>query len=155
MDNRLERGLMSDERVLAAFSEDELTTILDWFNGYYLRNHTGEAAKRNGLLCHKDHAELVWKIHDIMEGNDPASPDRRLIRGLAKAKPDLRYVTLEELKEWDYELDEQGYVTGWYADGYIIGEFTEVTEEYVAISQWCPVDVSTVTLAYEGGSNYA
>lgn len=74
-----------------------------------------------------------------------------------KAKP--KYATLvqaeeDEFGEFDWlkeSLDEEGYIHGYYVDGYILGGIEEVTDEYFAPSSWCPIDKST--LAAIGGDD--
>lgn len=41
-------------------------------------------------------------------------------------------------------LDADGYVSGYYVDGYIVGKIAEVTNEYFSPEFWCPVDKSTL-----------
>ena len=41
-------------------------------------------------------------------------------------------------------LDADGYVMGYYVDGYIIGKIAEVTSEYFYPEFWCPIDKSTL-----------
>lgn len=58
-----------------------------------------------------------------------------------KAQPKLVDQTPSEL---DIPLDSDGYVHGWYVDGFIVGKVMESCEEYIALEFWCPVDVSTL-----------
>lgn len=44
----------------------------------------------------------------------------------------------------DIPLNSQGYVEGYYVDGFIVGDFIETNEEYTSLEWWCPVDVSTL-----------
>lgn len=41
-------------------------------------------------------------------------------------------------------IDEDGYVTGWFVDGAIVGKFIEFENEYTVNEFWCRVDVSTL-----------
>lgn len=41
-------------------------------------------------------------------------------------------------------LDTDGYVSGYYVDGYIIGKIAAVTDEYFQPDFWCPIDKSTL-----------
>lgn len=41
-------------------------------------------------------------------------------------------------------MDDEGYVHGYYVDGYIIGKIAEVTDEYFQPEFWCPIDKSTL-----------
>lgn len=41
-------------------------------------------------------------------------------------------------------LDADGYVRGYYVDGYIVGKVSEVTDEYFLPDFWCPVDKTTL-----------
>ena len=42
-------------------------------------------------------------------------------------------------------LDEEGYVHGYYVDGYIVGDFAEVNEEYTHLEFWVPIEMDTLT----------
>lgn len=69
-----------------------------------------------------------------------------------KAKPDCKAPTetiigYEELEPFEgfYDLlDDEGYIHGYYVDGYIIGKIAEVTDEYFQPEFWCPIDKSTL-----------
>lgn len=41
-------------------------------------------------------------------------------------------------------IDEEGYIQGYYVDGYIVGEVIESTDEYITLSFWWPVDKESV-----------
>lgn len=61
---------------------------------------------------------------------------------------DLRFtakseLTVEELNELHIP-HTNGWVTGWYADGYILGDIIEVDEEYIVHEWWCKVDENTM-----------
>lgn len=58
-----------------------------------------------------------------------------------KAKPKLVDQNASDL---DIPIDSEGYVTGYYVDGLIVGNFAEVNTEYTSLEWWCPVDVSTL-----------
>lgn len=58
-----------------------------------------------------------------------------------KAKPKMVDQTPSD---FDIPVDAEGYVRGWYVDGFIVGEVIESTEEYINLEYWCPVDVSTL-----------
>lgn len=60
-----------------------------------------------------------------------------------KAQPKIVDAPMS-VEAWGVPLDEQGYVTGFYVDGYIVGPVVESTEEYISLEWWCPVDVSTL-----------
>lgn len=57
-----------------------------------------------------------------------------------KAKSELN---IEEMDGFGIP-HENGWVTGWYADGYLLGDALEVHEEYIAHEWWCKVDKNTV-----------
>lgn len=40
---------------------------------------------------------------------------------------------------------EDGWAYGSYVDHFIVNEVVEATDEYIAIGDWCPVDVDTVS----------
>ncbi|MHC5215641.1 hypothetical protein ACYSNR_03170 [Enterococcus sp. LJL128] len=42
------------------------------------------------------------------------------------------------------KLDAEGYIHGYYVDGYIVGDFVDVTDEYAALEFWCEVDKDTL-----------
>lgn len=47
--------------------------------------------------------------------------------------------------QWLQDLmDDEGYIQGWYVDGYIVGDIVEATDEYVIHEFWCPVDKDSV-----------
>lgn len=62
-----------------------------------------------------------------------------------KAKPKIdkreRKYLLKELKDF---IDDDGYITGWYVDGAIVGKFVEFNGEYTVNEFWCKVDVETL-----------
>jgi hypothetical protein len=41
-------------------------------------------------------------------------------------------------------LEEDGYVHGYYVDGYIVGDVVDATDEWINLSFWCPVDKDSV-----------
>lgn len=64
-----------------------------------------------------------------------------------KAKPIK--VEMPTSYDWDIPVDSKGYVTGYYVDGFIVGEVIESTEEYINLSWWYPVDVGTLEVVKE------
>ncbi|MDG4969273.1 hypothetical protein [Lactococcus lactis] len=67
-----------------------------------------------------------------------------------KAKPDMFmsgqvldnvYGTVDWLVE---RLDDEGYIHGYYVDGYIVGKVADATDEYFNPEFWCPIDKSTL-----------
>ena len=75
-----------------------------------------------------------------------------------KAKPKLS--AMQQLEEEPFNqfglikdyLDEEGYVHGWYVDGYIVGKMLEANEEYCVLEFWCPIDKSTLAAIGNEGS---
>lgn len=70
-----------------------------------------------------------------------------------KAKPtkELTKETVDEdlwyfMKEY---VDDEGYVYGWYVDGYIVGGMVEENEDYCSLEYWVPVIKDTVVLVEE------
>ena len=63
----------------------------------------------------------------------------------------IGYEELEPFEGFYDLLDDEGYVHGYYVDGYIIGGIAEVTDEYFQPEFWCPIDKST--LAAIGGDD--
>ncbi|MEY2385993.1 hypothetical protein KGN15_002325 [Lactococcus lactis] len=63
----------------------------------------------------------------------------------------IGYEELEPFEGFYDLLDDEGYVHGYYVDGYIIGGIAEVTDEYFHPEFWCPIDKST--LAAIGGDD--
>lgn len=58
-------------------------------------------------------------------------------------------VPLEEvqkriLEEQPEAMDDWGYVHGYYVDGYIVGSLEEVTDEYLVLEWWIPVNKDTL-----------
>ena len=54
---------------------------------------------------------------------------------------------------YDYDwlvdlLDDEGYVQGYYVDGYvdgyIVGNIAEVTEDYIHLEYWVPIEKDTL-----------
>lgn len=46
-------------------------------------------------------------------------------------------------KEQGY-IDENNYVYGYYADGYIVGPVVDVGDDHIDLEYWCKVDPDTV-----------
>jgi len=47
--------------------------------------------------------------------------------------------------DWVEEhLDDDGYVHGYYLDGYIVGGFIEVNSEYTNLEYWVPIEEDTL-----------
>ena len=44
----------------------------------------------------------------------------------------------------DIESYEDGYVHGYYIDGYIVGDVVDATDEYINLLFWCPADKDSV-----------
>lgn len=57
--------------------------------------------------------------------------------------------------EWNFPLDDEGYIHGWYVDGYIVGAIEESTEEYIAPEFWCPIEKDTLEIDLEAISKIA
>ena len=74
-----------------------------------------------------------------------------------KAKPDFENFDViigEKIEPFDgfNELvDDDGYIRGYYVDGYIVGKVADATDEYFNPEFWCPIDKST--LAAIGGGD--
>lgn len=65
----------------------------------------------------------------------------------AKPKP-FDYESFEHY--WlEERIDGDGYVTGYYVDGYIVGEFVVVDSEYTHLEFWVPVLKDTLELVEE------
>lgn len=75
---------------------------------------------------------------------------------LFKAKPTAYACSTEHYSyDWSLPLDDEGYVHGWYVDGFIVGAVQESTEEYIAMDFWCPIDKDTLELDLETISKIA
>lgn len=69
----------------------------------------------------------------------------------AKPKEELTEEIVDEdlwyfLKEY---VDDEGYIYGWYVDGYIVGGMVEVNDEYCSLEYWVPVIEDTLVLVKE------
>lgn len=69
----------------------------------------------------------------------------------AKSKEELTEEMADEdlwysLKEY---IDDEGYIYGWYVDGYIVGGMVEVNDEYCSLEYWVPVIEDTLVLVKE------
>lgn len=62
-----------------------------------------------------------------------------------------------KISVWDAEwtdfcedgiIDEEGYITGWYVDGFILGDVVEADSETIIFGYWVPVLRETVGLVY-------
>ncbi len=70
-----------------------------------------------------------------------------------KAKP-TEALTKEAVDEdsWFFikeYIDDEGYIYGWYVDGYIVGKMFEANEEYCSLEYWVSVIEDTVVLVEE------
>ncbi|MCO8292638.1 hypothetical protein [Tetragenococcus halophilus] len=49
------------------------------------------------------------------------------------------------MPDWLEELlDKDGYLTGWYADGYLLGDIIEIDIEYLTFEWWVPIQEDTL-----------
>lgn len=75
---------------------------------------------------------------------------------LFKAKPTAYAFSAEHYSyDWSLPLDEEGYIHGWYVDGFIVGAVQESTEEYIAMDFWCPIEKDTLEIDLEAISKIA
>ena len=51
--------------------------------------------------------------------------------------------------------NQDGYITGYYVGGYLVGDVIEATDEYINFEWWCPIDESTLELVEESHYVYA
>lgn len=58
-----------------------------------------------------------------------------------KAKPEK---SIQSLIEQGVPIDPDGYVRGWYVDGFIVGTPVEHTDEYLALEYWCSIYEDTL-----------
>lgn len=69
---------------------------------------------------------------------------------LFKAKPTAYACSAEYYSyDWSLPLDDEGYIHGWYVDGFIVGAVQESTEEYIALDFWCPIEKDTLEAVKE------
>ena len=69
----------------------------------------------------------------------------------AKLKQELKKEMFEE-DLWSFlqeHIDDEGYIYGWYVDGYIVGGMIEANDEYCSLEYWAPVIEGTVVLVKE------
>lgn len=59
-----------------------------------------------------------------------------------KAKPAENKKIVEDMT--GQKLDSEGYIHGYYVNGYVVGNFAEVTDEYANLEFWCEVDPDTL-----------
>lgn len=64
-----------------------------------------------------------------------------------RAKPEagiFKEIEVGEL-DWLYDLlDKDGFVTGYYVDGYIVGDIVEAEEEYLSFEFHIPIQKETL-----------
>ncbi|KAF1295168.1 hypothetical protein BAU15_05295 [Enterococcus sp. JM4C] len=65
-----------------------------------------------------------------------------------KAKP-IKEMSKEDLEYIEFKPDAEGYIHGFYVDGYIVGKVIEANSEYISLENWCPVDVDTLQMEDE------
>lgn len=66
-----------------------------------------------------------------------------------KAKPLEKMLDEEEYNnDWLFDLlDDDGYVTGYLVENYLVGPIVEAHEEYINFEWWIPIQVDTVVEA--------
>ncbi len=67
----------------------------------------------------------------------------KVYAGKVKAKS---LIPIEEMDEIDME-HQDGWVTGWFADGMILGDVVDACDEYVTHEYYVPVDPETLEVA--------
>lgn len=45
---------------------------------------------------------------------------------------------------WNHYIDDDGYISGFYVDGYIIGKIIESSDEHILPKFWCPIQEDTL-----------
>lgn len=62
-----------------------------------------------------------------------------------KAKPRPEFLEEQEDECWLFDLmDNDGYVTGYIVDNYLVGEIIEANDEYINFEWWIPIDKETL-----------
>lgn len=75
---------------------------------------------------------------------------------LFKAKPKASAFNHELYSyEWTPPIDANGFIHGWYVDGFIVGSVQESTDEYIAPDFWCPIEKDTLEIDLEAISKIA
>lgn len=74
---------------------------------------------------------------------------------LFKAKPKTSVFDQETYLDECPPVDADGYIHGWYVDGFIVGAVQESNEEYIALDFWCPIEKDTLELDLETISKIA
>lgn len=63
---------------------------------------------------------------------------------LFKAKPQALDYQPEQYDWVETLLDDDGSVKGYYVDGYLVGGFVEVNDEYTHLEWWIPIQKDTL-----------
>lgn len=111
---------------------------------------SGDAEYHGSLGAQKFIQELINEItYDYIVSGENQLNELAKREILFKAKPlSTNTDSLDpDDVEWFHEmLDDEGFISGWYSDGYIIGNVIEADDEYIIHEFWCPVDKSTLQL---------
>ena len=63
----------------------------------------------------------------------------------AKAAHTINQLKIYGMHDHEAHLGD-GWVQGYHVDGYIVGRFIEVNNEYTSLEYWIPVDKSTLQI---------
>lgn len=108
--------------------------------------------EKSGLEYLKWIRERSWDVRffdcEMLRGMIDTAIRKIELESTVKFKAQPKLVD-QKPSDFEMPLDADGYVHGWYVDGFIVGGVIESTEEYVSLEYWCPVDVSTLKKVHD------
>lgn len=115
----------------------------------------GDAEYRGSLGVQKHINDLIKELTYDYLYMDKAHDELLSGQRFFKAKPlksiDPAFDDPDDIAWWEEFLDDDGFIHGWYSDGFIIGHVIEADDEYIIHEFWCPVDKTTLQLGKKIG----